>query len=65
MADDQTGLVSRLLRHWTEGDEKLLTELSPLFTTDRGALPALTCGARARITPCNDPLNDLYRADPS
>jgi len=30
MADDQTGLVSRLLRHWTEGDEKALTELLPL-----------------------------------
>jgi RNA polymerase sigma factor (TIGR02999 family) len=30
MTDDQSGLVSRLLRHWTEGDEKALTELLPL-----------------------------------
>jgi RNA polymerase sigma factor (TIGR02999 family) len=30
MVDEQTGPVSRLLRHWTEGDEKALTELLPL-----------------------------------
>jgi RNA polymerase sigma factor (TIGR02999 family) len=30
MAEDQTGLISRLLRHWSEGDEKALTELLPL-----------------------------------
>ena len=27
MADHQTGLISRLLRHWTVGDEKVLTKL--------------------------------------
>jgi ECF sigma factor len=30
MTDDQSSLVSQLLRHWTEGDEKALTELLPL-----------------------------------
>jgi RNA polymerase sigma factor (TIGR02999 family) len=30
MADEQTGPVSRLLRHWVEGDEKALPELLPL-----------------------------------
>ncbi len=30
MTDDQTGQVTLLLRHWTEGDEKALTELLPL-----------------------------------
>ncbi len=30
MADDQSGLVSQLLRHWTQGDEKALGELLPL-----------------------------------
>jgi RNA polymerase sigma factor (TIGR02999 family) len=30
MTDDQSGLVSRLLGHWSEGDEKALAELLPL-----------------------------------
>jgi RNA polymerase sigma factor (TIGR02999 family) len=30
MTDDQSGLVSQLLRHWTEGDKKALAELLPL-----------------------------------
>jgi hypothetical protein len=30
MTDDQSSLVSQLLRHWTEGDEKALIELLPL-----------------------------------
>jgi RNA polymerase sigma factor (TIGR02999 family) len=30
MTDDQSGLVSQLLGHWSEGDEKALAELLPL-----------------------------------
>ncbi|HMK86932.1 MAG TPA: ECF-type sigma factor [Steroidobacteraceae bacterium] len=30
MADDQSGQVTMLLRHWTKGDQKALTELLPL-----------------------------------
>jgi RNA polymerase sigma factor (TIGR02999 family) len=30
MTDDQSGLVSQLLRHWTEGDKNALAELLPL-----------------------------------
>jgi RNA polymerase sigma factor (TIGR02999 family) len=30
MTDDQSGLVSQLLCHWSEGDEKALAELLPL-----------------------------------
>jgi RNA polymerase sigma factor (TIGR02999 family) len=30
MTDDQSGLVSQLLRHWTEGDKNALAELLPM-----------------------------------
>jgi RNA polymerase sigma factor (TIGR02999 family) len=34
MTDEQSRLVSRLLHHWTEGDEKALTELLPHVYTE-------------------------------
>ena len=34
MTDEQSRLVSRLLRHWTEGDESALAELLPLVYSE-------------------------------
>jgi RNA polymerase sigma factor (TIGR02999 family) len=34
MTDEQSRLVSRLLRHWTEGDENALVELLPLVYSE-------------------------------